>query len=179
MTAYRRFKANKLPVQAYQSQTGTIIIQSSDKLVKENKNKTVFIYGRVSSYAKKDDLIRQVQRCGDFAAARGLSVTKVIKEVASGMNDKRPLLMGLFKQKPDVIIIEHKDRLTRFGFNYIETLLAQLGTEIIVINRDQEEKDDLMKDLISIITSFCCRLYGLRRGRQKTREVKDQIYADR
>ena len=141
MTAYRWFKANKLPVQAYQSQTGTIIIQSSDKLVKENKNKTVFIYGRVSSYAKKDDLIRQVQRCGDFAAARGLSVTKVIKEVASGMNDKRPLLMGLFKQKPDVIIIEHKDRLTRFGFNYIETLLAQLGTEIIVINRDQEEKD--------------------------------------
>jgi predicted site-specific integrase-resolvase len=175
VTAYRWFRAGKLPVKSYQTQTGTIIVEPQDTN-KQNKDKSVYIYGRVSSYDKKNDLNRQVQRCLDFSLAQGLSVTKIIKEVTSGMNDKRPLLMSLLKMKPDIIIIEHKDRLTRFGFNYIETLLNLLGCEIKVINRDQEEKEDLMKDLISIITSFCCRLYGLRRGRKKVKEVKEKIY---
>src|SRR5271157_3345928 len=111
MTAYRWFKSGKLPVKAYQAQTGTIIISDSDELLKGNNKKIICIYSRVSYYEKKDDLNRQAQRCIDFAAASGLPVYKVFKEIASGMNDKRHQLMNLFKMKPDIIIVEHKDRL--------------------------------------------------------------------
>jgi putative resolvase len=169
MTAYRWFKAGIIPEETYQTPTGTIIIRERDEKI--NLKNTV-IYARVSSYEKKDDLLRQVERCSSFAAANGIQVQKVIKEIASGMNDHRPRLTELFKSKPESIIVEHKDRLTRFGFNYIETLLEIIGCKLIVINRDSEEKDDLMKDLISIMTSFCCRLYGLRRGRSKIKEIK-------
>jgi predicted site-specific integrase-resolvase len=168
-TAWRWFKAGSLPVPFYQAQSGTIIILEKDEKI--NLKNTV-IYARVSSYEKKDDLLRQVERCSGFAAANGIRVEKVIKEIASGMNDHRPKLTELLKSKPESIIVEHKDRLTRFGFNYIEVLLEIIGCKLIVINRDTEEKDDLMKDLISIMTSFCCRLYGLRRGRTKIKEIK-------
>jgi predicted site-specific integrase-resolvase len=88
----------------------------------------------------------------------------VVKEIASGMNDNRPELKKLLALRPARIVIEHKDRLTRFGFGYFEQLLPMLGCELVVINRDAEEKDDLLKDLVAVITSFCCRLYGLRLG---------------
>lgn len=65
----------------------------------------------------------------------------------------------------------YKDRLTRFGFNYFDILLPKIGCELVVINKDEEDKPDLMKDLVAIITSFCCRLYGLRRGKGKAKEV--------
>lgn len=169
-TAYRLFRQGKLPVQTKQLGTGTILVYENTT---SELSKT-FIYARVSSYNKKEDLSRQKQRCLDFCVARGWSVDKVYFEVASGMNDKRKQLSQMFEHGPARLIIEHKDRLTRFGFNYIESLLIKLGWEVHVINRDSEEQDDLMKDLISIITSFCCRLYGLRRGRTKAKQVRDE-----
>jgi len=77
--------------------------------------------------------------------------------------------------KPTRILIEYKDRLTRFGFNYFETLLPKIGCELVVINKETEDKQDLMKDLIAIITSFCCRLYGLRRGKNKAKKVAIEL----
>ena len=75
------------------------------------------------------------------------------------------------------IIVEHKDRLTRFGFNYIDTLFRQHGRSIEVVNEAANDRDDLMQDFVSIITSFCARLYGQRRSGRKTkriiRELKD------
>ena len=88
------------------------------------------------------------------------------------MNDGRKLFTKLLNLQPAIIVIEHKDRATRFGFNYLDILLKQLGTELIVIHRDREDENDMMKDLISIITSFCCRLYGLRRGKNKSKSIK-------
>jgi predicted site-specific integrase-resolvase len=76
---------------------------------------------------------------------------------------------------PGRLVVSYKDRLTRFGFNYLEVLLKRLGWEIVVIHRDKEEKEDLMKDLIAIITSFCCRLYGLRRGHKKAKEIEEKM----
>lgn len=76
------------------------------------------------------------------------------------------------EDKPTRIIVENKDRLTRFGFNYIE----RLGNfEIIVVNDGDSGEDDLKKDLISVITSFCCRLYGMRRGHAKAKMIKDEL----
>jgi len=133
-----------------------------------------YVYARVSSYEKKDDLVRQLTRCQSFCEANGWPVEKLCKEVASGMNDNRRKLHQLFEQPPGRLVVEHKDRLTRFGFRYIETLLQKLGWELVVINKDEDDQDDLMKDLVAIITSFCCRLYGLRRGHRKSREIREQ-----
>lgn len=73
------------------------------------------------------------------------------------------------------IIVENKDRLTRFGFNYIKTLLSNNDRNIIVINESNNDHDDLMKDLISIVTSFCCRLYGLRKSQNKIKKIKEEL----
>lgn len=67
----------------------------------------------------------------------------------------------------DILLVENKDRLTRFGFNYIKTLLEQQGKKIITINDTDDSKEDLMKDLISVIYSFSTRMYGLRRKKTK------------
>jgi Predicted site-specific integrase-resolvase len=91
------------------------------------------------------------------------------------MNERRPKLHKLLAVKPSRIVVEHKDRLTRFGCGYLEQLLPMLGCERVVINRDSEEKDDLLKDLVAVITSFCCRLYGLRRGSRKAAQLKRVI----
>ncbi len=175
LTALRWFKAGKIP-NSTQFPSGTIIIQ--DELpVNTDENKSVHIYSRVSSHEKKDDLERQAQRCIEFANANGYEVISVTKEIASGMNDKRPKLIKLIEQKPKHIIVEHKDRLTRFGFNYFDLLLPMIGCKLTVMNRDQEEHADLMKDLISVITSFCCKLYGLRRAQNKKQKIQ-QILED-
>ncbi len=171
-TAHNWFKDNKLPVSSYQTKTGTIIVNEYQN---DTENKGIAIYCRVSSNDKKDDLKRQVERCQKFCFNKGIEVDKVFKEVASGMNDNRKELNKLLKDKYKYIIVEHKDRLTRFGFNYLETLLLRLGTEIIVINRDDEDETDLIKDFISIITSYCCRLYGMRRCKNKKEKILEII----
>ncbi len=172
VTAWRWFKTGKLPVRAIQTPSGAILV---DPQPSPRSSRSAWIYCRVSSHEKKADLQRQVERCIEFCRANGWSVESITKEIASGMNDKRPKLLKLLESKPDRIVVEHKDRLTCFGFGYFEILLPQLGCDLIVINRDAEEQEDLMKDLISIVTSFCCRLYGLRRGRNKAKAVKEII----
>ena len=78
----------------------------------------------------------------------------------------------MIDSNPTTIVVEHKDRLTRFGFNYLEKLLLKLNCKIIVINKDYEAENDIIKDMISIVTSFCCRLYGVRRGAKKVGLIK-------
>ncbi len=152
-TAFRWFKNGKMPCKVEQMPTGTIIVH--ENLDNSNDKQTnVYVYTRVSTYERKDCLVGQSERCVEFANANGLAVDKTIKEIASGMNDKRKKLMKMLADKPTHIIIEHKDRLTRFGFNYIEQLLSQQGCEIIVLNKDENDEVDLMKDLVSIITSL-------------------------
>ena len=168
-TAWRWWKAGKLPVSATQMPSGTVIIDTT------TSTKKVVIYSRVSSLAKKADLERQIKRCEDFCVANGYQIDKIYKEIASGMNDNRKQLNKLFDANPSTIIVEHRDRLTRFGFNYIEKLLLKANCNIIVINRDAIQEDDLMKDLVAIITSFCCRLYGLSKSTNKIKKLKEII----
>ena len=168
-TAWRWFKHGKLPVAATQTPSGAILVEQKPVVGVCN---VAIVYARVSSHEKKDDIERQAERCLEFCRARGWEVKQVVKEVASGMNDNRPKLLKLLNSSPSRIVVEHKDRLTRFGFGYLDALLPKLGCELVVINRDSEEQADLMKDLVAIITSFCCRLYGLRRGQNKAKEIK-------
>lgn len=170
-TAYQWFRDGRIP-NSEQRDTGTILVHESPSA---ERKLLVCIYTRVSTYQRKDCLKGQSERCTQYATAKGLAVDKTYKEIASGMNDKRPKLLKMLESKPSHIIVEHKDRLTRFGFNYLEVLLQQLGCELIVLNKDEEDENDLMKDFISIITSFCCRLYGLRRGHNKAKNIKQEI----
>lgn len=170
ITAYRLAKSGKLTGVEILP-TGTILINEDIKV----KNNSVVIYARVSSNDRKKELDYQVVRISEFANSKGLSVDRVYKEVASGMNDNRTQFWKMLDSNPSIIIIENKDRLTRFGFNYIEKLGNKLGIKIILMNKDINDEKDLIKDLVSIITSFCCRLYGLRRGYNKSKKIKEEI----
>ncbi len=170
ITAYRWFCNGD--IDGVRMPSGTIIINPENQVSSSNK---VWIYCQVSSPDKKNDLERQAERCTIFANARGYEIMSVTKEIASGMNDSRKKLFKLIDENPTRILVEHKDRLTRFGFNYFDKLLPKLGCELIVMNRDENDKDDLVKDLVSVVTSFCCKLYGLRRGQHKATKIKQEI----
>jgi predicted site-specific integrase-resolvase len=152
--------------------SGAVIVQE-DEIA--NENKRTVIYARVSSNDKKEDLKRQAERIRNFCQVNGWAVDEEQLEIASGLNDHRKKLLKLIKSKPGRIVVEHKDRLTRFGFNYFHEILPLLGIELVVINRDIEEENDLIKDLVAIITSFCCRLYGARRGQNKASKIKQIV----
>jgi predicted site-specific integrase-resolvase len=174
-TAWTWFHNKHIPG-SYQSPNGTIIVDENstteNSITKEDRS---VIYCRISSVSRKHELEYQVNRCENFCAARGTIVSRIFKEVASGMNDKRKELIKMLDYQPTTIIVENKDRLTRFGFNYLKVLLKRLGCNIIVMNEEKEDESDLIKDMISIVTSFCCRLYGLRRGRKKSTKIKEII----
>ena len=108
----------------------------------------------------------------DYCAAKGYQVAVVVKEIGSGVNDTRVKLLKLLTDPTiGLIVVEHKDRLTRFGFNYIEQLLAMQGRKIEEINLAENGKEDLIQDFVSIVTSFCARLYGQRRSKRKTERI--------
>lgn len=155
--------------------TNYVSQETYDRLTKNEpsvKNKSVVIYCRVSSSENKRNLDSQKDRMISYCNAKGYSVSEVICEIGSGLNDHRPKLERLLKeQKFDTIVVEHKDRLTRFGFNYIETLLAVHGKTIEVVNPVDDEKQDLIQDFVSVITSFCARIYGQRRSKRKTEQL--------
>lgn len=177
-TAHRHFHNGNIPYETKTLPTGTILVNLVNLQNEIFANRDAIIYCRVSSTNKKEDLLRQIQRCENFAISNGFNIVKTYKEIASGMNDNRRELNKLFDELPNknfTIIIENKDRLTRFGFNYIKRFVEQMGSKINVINVNDDDQVDLIKDLVSIITSFCCRLYGLRRGANKAREIKDNI----
>ena len=170
-TVWRWFKAGKIA--GYQADTGTIIITEP---IRERPavaaDEKVAIYARVSATENKDSLEGQATRLAAYCAAKGYQVTTVAKEIGSGVNDTRPKLLKLLTDPTiTLIVIEHKDRLTRFGFNYLEQLLAMHHRRIEVINLAGNDKEDLIQDFASIVTAFCARLYGQRRSKRKTERI--------
>jgi putative resolvase len=99
-----------------------------------------------------------------------------VKEVGSGVNDGRRKLLALLADPTvTVIVVEHKDRLTRFGFKYIETLLAMQGRSIEVVNVTENPIEDIITDFVSILYSFCAKLYGQRRAKRKTEKIVQDL----
>lgn len=170
-TALRWIKEGKFPDKYEQLPSGTIIVDDTEQ---KDTNKKYVLYGRVSSSNRKDDLSRQMDRLRNFANSNGLIISDEISEIASGMNDRRPKLLKLLQNKDVNIIIEHKDRLTRFGFNYINAMIESDNRKIIVMN-ETEEKMDIVQDFIDIITSMCSRIYGVRSGINKKNNLMKYI----
>jgi len=172
-TAWRWYKAGTLD--AYQTPTGMVIVR--DPVVEKPETGRIALYARVSSADQKSDLERQVQRLRDYAAACGYRVAKEVVEIASGLNDNRPKFLKLLAD-PSIgtIIVEHRDRGTRFGWSYLTTLLEAQGRRIEAIFPN-ETQDDLVDDFVSLITSMAARIYGRRGSRRRAERIKQCVEA--
>jgi putative resolvase len=157
-TAYRWFREGILPVPARRA--GRLILVDADP--KPAVVGKVAAYCRVSSADQKDDLERQVGRVVTGATGLGLSVGQVVSEVGSGMNGHRRKLTKLLSDPAvTVIVVEHRDRITRFGFEHLAASMSACGRRIVVLDAT-ETSDDLVRDVTEVLTSLCARLYGRR-----------------
>ena len=164
-------------IRGYQAPSGTIIVEAEAK--PHTREDRVAIYARVSSAEHRENLERQVERLVQYCTVRGYQVTQIVKEIASGVNDSRPKLLALLKdQQTTRIVVEHQDRLTRFGFRYLETLLELQGRTIEVVNVAENDKEDLIADLVAIVYSFTARLYGQRRAKRKTERIVRELQTE-
>lgn len=167
-TVWNWIKENK--VETKRTETGGWLVKFEEPI--KHKDKQVAIYARVSSSENKSNLETQKERLISYANAKGYKVKHVVTEIGSGLNDKRPKLEKLLLNTDvDIIIVEHKDRLARFGLNYIEKLLGLQNRTIEIVNETETKQEDLMQDFVSIITSFCARLYGQRRSKRNTEKL--------
>jgi predicted site-specific integrase-resolvase len=162
------------------SQTGINFL--SDKQIDElqgvvsNAEERVVIYVRVSSTQNKTNLKSQSERLQQYCIAKGYSIHKVVEEFGSGFNDNRPKLQKLLKDNDYTkIVVEHKDRLTRAGFEYINTLVELQGKEIEVVNQVDTDEQSIIQDFVSIITSFTARIYGQRRSKRNTERLISEL----
>lgn len=142
----------------------------------EAADKAVVAYCRVSSQAQKPDLVNQRKVLEDFCAARGLAGVEFIEEVGGGMNFKRKkfrqLLADVHAGAVGTIIVAHKDRLARFGFEHIEWECRNAGCEILVLNNEQlSPEQEMVQDLMTIIHCFSSRLYGLRNYKKTLKDA--------
>lgn len=153
-------------------------VEYMGKTIQEKDKRKTIIYTRVSSSGQKDDLNNQVEFLKQFANARGLIVDEVFEDIGSGLNYNRrkwnklleDCMLGLVK----IIIIAHKDRFIRFGYDWFEKFLKSNGVEIIVVNNETlSPQEEMIQDLISIIHVFSCRIYGLRKYKKKIKEDKE------
>ena len=125
------------------------------------------LYARVSSSDQKPDLERQLGRLAEYASREKMTVVSSVAEVGSGLNGHRPKIMRLLADPSvRVIVVEHRDRLARLGSEYIESALSASGRKLIVVDQT-EMKDDLVQDMIAVLTSFCARLYGRRSAKNR------------
>jgi len=165
-TAWNWFHAGIWPIPARPRPTGTSLVDEATI-----EPGPVAIYARVSSPDQKADLDRQVSRLVSFAIERHLPVGRVITEVGSGLNGQRPKLVALLRDKSvSAILVEHRDRLMRFGMEYVESAFTAGGRQIMVAD-PSERTDDLVRDMIEVMVSFCARLYGRRSARNRAKKA--------
>lgn len=144
----------------------------------EKPSNNVCIYGRVSSHDQKQkgDLDRQLQRLSEYCAKKKYHVESILKDVGSGLSDSRKGLLKLFKlvteKKIGKVIIEHRDRLTRFQYNFFEFFFNSYGVEIEVVEKKAVgEDEELVEDIMMLMASFSGKLYGRRSAKNRKKKV--------
>jgi predicted site-specific integrase-resolvase len=164
-TAWQWWKDGQLD--AYQLPTGTIIVRDRPAVATG-----IALYARVSSNDQKDDAARQLERLRAYAAGRGYQVVAEVIEIASGLNDERPKLRKLLTNpRVGVIVVENRDRLTRFGYGYIATLLEHQGRRVEAIF-PSDTGDGLVDDFVAVITSMAARIYGRRNSKRRAERLR-------
>ena len=138
----------------------------------QNDIRQVVIYARVSTKNQKNDLQKQVSFLRQFCNARGIIVDQCIEDYGSGLNYNRKkwnkLLDEVMEQKIKTIIITHKDRFIRFGYDWFEKFCMKFHTTIVIVNNEElSPQEELVQDIVSILHVFSCRLYGLRKYKKQ------------
>jgi putative resolvase len=169
-TAYRWFREGTLPVPAQRVGPRTILVNVGVDARPEAIG-GLGLYARVSSHDQKTDLERQVSRLAQWAAQGGHRVVRVEAEIASGMNGARPKAKRLLAD-PDVntVVVEHKDRLGRMNTELVEAALSAHRRRLVVLD-DGEVEEDLARDMVEVLTSFCARRYGRRSAKNRARKA--------
>lgn len=148
------------------------------KGLKNNSDRKIIIYTRVSTNNQKDDLLNQVKFLQNFINSKGIIVDEIIQDIGSGLNYKRKkwneLLDEVMENKIDTIIVSNKDRFIRFGFEWFERFLGKFDTKILVVNNELlSPQEELVQDIISILHVFSCRIYGLRKYKKRIKEDEE------
>jgi len=146
--------------------------QEGQEQENKNINHSCAIYGRVSSHkqSKRGDLERQVENVRIHAMKQGNNMYKIYKDVGSGLNMNRKGLWSMIRDAKrgcfSTIFINFKDRLTRFGFKYLEAYLSEFNVSITCMNEldDKTPESELVEDLVAIVHSFSGKLYRMRRA---------------
>ena len=159
VSTWRMLKENRLPPHLQVERVGrlwyVVLPDEAEELLAVG-------YARVSSQDHKTQLEPQANRIWAYAGQHGIKLDSVISETASGLNDRRPKLNKLLRNpKVATIIVEHRDRLARFGVEMVHAMLQARGGQLLAID-DQDIPDDLVRDMTEILTCFCARLYGKR-----------------
>ncbi|WP_151485247.1 IS607 family transposase [Streptomyces albicerus] len=162
-TAWRWVKDGKMPVPVRQAPSGTWLVDEARRPVV----RAVVAYCRVSSADQKADLDRQAARVVADANRLGLAVAEVVTEVGSGLNGRRRKLHRVLSDpSAAVVVVEHRDRLARFGVEHLEAVLSASGRRLVVLD-PAETTDDLVRDITEVLTSMCARLYGRRAAKNR------------
>lgn len=137
-----------------------------------NTDRKTVIYTRVSTNGQKDDLKNQVEFLLNFTSSKGMIVDETIEDIGSGLNYNRKkwnkLIEECMENKIDTIIVTHKDRFIRFGYDWFERFLSKFNVKIIVVNNELlSPQEELVQDIISILHVFSCRIYELRKYKKK------------
>ncbi|GAB2464220.1 IS607-like element IS1535 family transposase [Streptomyces incanus] len=169
-TARRWFREGTLPVPARRVGSRTILVNVEAHTAPQAIG-GVGLYARVSSHDQKADLERQTARLTAWAVQAGHRMVRVESEVGSGMNGSRVKVRRLLAD-PDVttVVVEHKDRLGRMNTELVEAALSASGRRLVVLD-DGEVNDDLVRDMVEVLTSFCARLYGRRSARNRAQKA--------
>ena len=167
-TAWRWFRDGHLPVPAVRTATGTIMVDVPR--FGAERGRTV-LYARVSSHDQLFDLDRQVARLSEWATEQKMSVDEVVTEVGSGISGTRRKLARLLSDaSATTVVVEHRDRLARFGVEHLVAALSAQGRRIVVVD-EGEVADDLVRDVTEVLTSLCARLYGRRGARNRAEKA--------
>lgn len=176
-TAYRWFRNGTLPVPAERVGPRLILVNLEAKVAPEAII-GVGLYARVSSPDLKLDLERQVARLSAWAARAGHRVVRIESEIASGINGSRTKARRLLAD-PDVtaVVVERKDRLGWMNVELIESALSATGRRLVVLD-DGEAEDDLVCDMVEVLTSFCARKYGYRSAKNRAKKAMEAAAQD-
>ena len=186
LTVYRWVRAGK--IRAMQNPVGRWLVPQSeiDRLlgIKREEKQRAVIYARVSSDSQKTHLENQVKRLKKHANEKSYIVIKTYQEIGSGLNERRRKLEQVYnklrRREADVVLAEFKDRLSRFGFRYLCQLAESYGGRVEVVENDvkKDAMQELVEDMMSIVSSFSARLYGYRSQKFKkiTGAVKHAVH---
>lgn len=139
--------------------------------------KKTIIYTRVSTRNQKDDLINQENYLKTYCNSAGIIVDEVMRDFGSGLNYNRKffniLINMVENHEVSMVVLSHRDRLIRFGFEWFESFMKRHGVQLIIVNDERSSpQQELVEDIISILHVFSCRLYGLGKYKGKIKDDK-------